>query len=94
MEILIQSLVGLVLVPLYNLIKKLLGLKDAAAAWVMLFLTLLLAFPLALVTGRFVELEFIIAEPLTFLRSVGQAFLIMLGTAEGLYMVLKRRENS
>jgi len=92
MEVLIQSLVGLVLVPLYNLLKKLLGLKDTAAAWVMLILTLMLAFPLALLTGAFVGIEFNVAEPLLFLGSVGRAFLVLLGVAEGLYMINKKRK--
>lgn len=91
MEILIQGLVGVVLVPVYNFIKGKLNLNDASAAWVMMLLTLMLAFPLALFTGQFAGIVFDIANPLVFLAAVGKAFLVLLGAAEGLYMLTKKR---
>lgn len=91
MEVLIQGLVGVVLVPVYNFIKNKLNLSGGAAAWVMAILTLMLAFPLALFTGQFAGIEFDVANPLVFLAAAGRAFLVLLGAAEGLYMLTKKR---
>lgn len=91
MEILLQSLVGLILVPLYNMIKGKLGVSGAAAAWVLIGLTLLIAVPMAIFTGQLEGVVFDFAEPFVFLRAVTQGFLIILGVAEGLYALTKKR---
>jgi len=93
MDVLIHGLVGLVIVPVYNWIKTALKLKDKAAAWVLLGLCLLIAFPLAWLTNGFSGLVFDPSQPVQFLRAIGQAFLIVLGSAEGLYMLVKKRKE-
>ena len=92
MDVLLHGIVGLVLVPVYNWIKRGLGLADTAAAWVLLGLCLLISFPLALLTGG-ISGPFDVADPVGFLRAVVQAFLVVLGSAEGLYMLVKERKG-
>jgi len=84
MEVLIQSISGL--------IKGKLGLADTAAAWVLMFITLGLAFPLALFTGQLAGVALDLSNPPAFLAAVGKAFLILLGAAEGLFMIVKQRK--
>lgn len=91
METLVQWIVGLILVPLYNWIKRGLGLADKAAAWVLLGFCLLIAFPLALLSGALSGVALDPANPGAFLEAVVRAFLVVLGTAEGLYMLVKKR---
>jgi len=91
MDVLINGIVGFVLVPIYNWIKKGLGLKDKSAAWVFALFTLLIAFPLTLLTGKLTGCTFYIADPFGFLKSVAEAFLIILGTAETFYALTKER---
>jgi len=93
MEILFNGLVGLVIVPLYNAIKKGLKLQGGAAAWVLLLLTLLVAVPMAILTGQLAGISFDLASPFEFLKAVSQAFLVILGAAEGLYMLTKKRQQ-
>lgn len=93
MEMLINFIVGLILVPAYNGIKNKLGLKDTAAAWVLLFIALGFSFPIAMFNGALGNLEFNLADPLGTLEAVGQGFLILLGTAEGMYMLVKQRDK-
>jgi|Deesub1362A_J573_1020465.scaffolds.fasta_scaffold00385_54 hypothetical protein len=91
MDVLINGIVGLVLVPIYNWIKGGLGLKDKAAAWVFTLFTLLIAFPMALLTGKLAGYTFDLADPFGFMKAVVQAFLVILGSAETFYMLTKER---
>ncbi len=91
MELLLNFFVGIILVPVYNAIKGTLGLRDKSAAWVLLGISLLLSFPIALSTGALKGIEFDFSDPLAFLRHVAEGFLILLGSAEGLYMLTKKR---
>lgn len=92
MEVLIQSIAGFVLVPLYNWIKGKLGLADTAAAWVLMFITLGLAFPIALASGELAGTALDLSNPPAFLAAIAKAFLVLLGSAEGLFMLVKQRK--
>ncbi len=91
MELLMNFFVGLVLVPAYNAVKGWLGLEDKSAAWVLLFLALLISFPISLATGAIKGIELDFGDPIGFLRNVAEGFLVILGTAEGLYSLVKKR---
>lgn len=91
MEVLLNMLVGVVIVPVYTAIKKGLHLQGQSAAWVLVFLTLIIAAPMAIFTGQLAGIGFDLANPFEFLKAVSQAFLVILGSAEGLYMLIKKR---
>jgi len=91
MDILLQSLVGIIIVPVYNVVKRSLGLSGTSAAWVLMLIVLLVAVPMAILMGLLTDIAFNLAQPLPFLRAVAQSFLIILGAAEGLYMLSKQR---
>ncbi len=93
MELLFNFLAGIILVPIYNGVKGVLGLKDKSAAWVLLIITLFLSFPIALTTGALQGIELDLTNPVNFLESVAKGFLVLLGTAEGLYMLVKDRKK-
>ena len=94
MDVLINGIVVFVLVPIYNWIKKGLGLKDKSAAWVFTLFTLLIAFPLALFTGKLTGYTFDVTDPFGFLESVAKAFLVILGVAETFYALTKERTGT
>ncbi len=92
MDIVVNFIVGLLIVPLYNWIKGKLGLEGKPALWVIMGLLFLLAVPVTLLTGGLSGIIFDAANPVGFLRGCGQAFLVMLGTAEGYYLLFFKKD--
>lgn len=90
MEVLINGVVGFVVVPIYNLLKKKWKLEGKAAAWVLFSLVAPLAMLLVLGQGALGVVEFDIANPITFLENIGKAYGIIIGAASGLYAVVKK----
>ncbi len=91
MDILIQLLIGLVLSWVYGPVKAGLKLGGKGAAWLLYGLMFLIAIPVTLGTQAFAGIEFNLADPGAFLAGVGQAFLILVGSASALYAVTKKR---
>jgi len=51
MSVIVKGIIGIILVPVYNWAKATLGLTGKTAAWGLAALSLLIAFPLAVMNG-------------------------------------------
>jgi len=91
MDIVLTIAVGGILVPLYNRIKRGLGLSDQSAVWFLMALSLLIGLPIVIATGELGWSQWNWTNPPELLRHLGEAFLVLLGTAETLYALTKKR---
>ena len=90
MEVLINAVVGFLVVPIYNVLKRKWQLKGKPAAWTLFSLVAPLAVLLVLGQGALGVLSFDAANPVAFLENIGKAYGIIVGAASGLYAVVKR----
>ncbi len=94
METLFQFIIGTLFVPLFNKVKVKWGIADTTAAWIVAILLLLLAVPVSIAGNAFAGLTFDLSQPFVFLDAIGKAFLVLLGTSQGWYMLYWKKQKS
>ena len=93
MDIGLGVAIGTALRWIYETIKQKLGVKDTAAAWGIMGLSLILSGVYNVVSGGFAGITFDVSNPVACLEAVTAAWGIIYGTAAAWYPLTKERKG-